>query len=280
MYLYHLFPCRPNTGQIPVVNMKIKAMLQAGLTSTARFAGKESELLTSSFSSSLPPLGDTSQRIYLVRHGETDWNARGLIQGGGFDIELNDTGRQQAALVGEVLADLPITAVVSSHLMRASETADIVHTRFPGAKRLVLHEFGEMRFGSFEGLAIRGPKATAQTIEKLKILKEKMRRDVNQRCPGGGESTAEVETRAKQGLTKIFKEISEEHRHIVIVAHGRTNKVLLASLLLRDALQFGSIQQGNTCINVIDLDREGVWTSQTVNYVEHIQRYDPNAPPP
>lgn len=263
--------CWAHTGQL--VGMKIKPVIHAGLTSTARFTGRESEIFTSSFSSSLPPLADTSQRIYLVRHGETDWNARGLIQGGGFDIELNDAGRQQAAMVGEVLANLPITAIVSSHLMRASETADIIHTRFPDAKRLVFNEFGEMRFGSFEGLAMRGPEVIPQTIEKLKTLKEQMGRDANVRCPGG-ESTAEVETRAKQGLSKMFQEISKEQRHIVIVAHGRTNKVLLASLLLGNALHFGSIQQGNTCINVIDLDREGVWISQAVNYVDHIPHHE------
>jgi broad specificity phosphatase PhoE len=260
--------------------MKIKDILKAGLTSIARFAGRQSEICTASFLSSRPPLVDTSQRIYLVRHGETDWNTRGLMQGGGFDIELNAVGRQQAAMVGDALAGIPIAAIVSSHLMRASETADIIHTRFPDAKRLVLNEFGEMRFGSFEGLAIRGPEVMPQTIEQLKTLKEKMKRDANARCPGGGESTAEVETRSKQGLSKVLQEISEEQRHIVIVAHGRTNKVLLASLLLGNALKFGSIQQENACINVIDLDREGVWTSHTVNYVEHIQQHDSKITPP
>jgi broad specificity phosphatase PhoE len=88
-----------------------------------------------------------------------------------------------------------------------------------------------MRFGSFEGLAIRGPEVM-QTIEQLKTLKEKMKRDANARCPGGGESTAEVETRSKQGLSKVLQEISEEQRHIVIVAHGRTNKVLLCCFYL------------------------------------------------
>ena len=46
----------------------------------------------------LPPPEPGFRRVYLLRHGETDWNARGMLQGGGFDIDLNATGRHQACL--------------------------------------------------------------------------------------------------------------------------------------------------------------------------------------
>lgn len=231
-----------------------------------------------SLASMLPPLADNCRaRVYLLRHGETDWNAKGLMQGGGYDIELNDKGRRQAAAVCNAelgLAGMPISVVASSNLKRASETADILHKQqFPTARRIVRKEFAEMSFGSFEGLAIRGPDATPETLEQFKSFNAVMQKDANERWPGG-ESTAEVALRAQQGLTQILDEVIDEHDeapHIAIVAHGRTNKVLLASLLTGDVLQYGEIQQGNTCINVIDLDCEGAWISQAINYIDHIQ---------
>lgn len=68
-----------------------------------------------------------AQYIGLVRHGITDWNAQGKIQGR-TDIPLNDTGRKQAALLAERLKkeDIAFEAVISSGLRRADETGAIL----------------------------------------------------------------------------------------------------------------------------------------------------------
>lgn len=231
----------------------------------------------------LPPVTETCRaRIYLLRHGETDWNAKGLMQGGGFDIELNDKGRQQAlAVVGKNALGgntVPgVSVVVSSHLKRASQTADILHEQlFPTAKRIIMNEFAEMSFGSFEGLAIRGPDATPETLEQFQSFNDIMKKNADEQWPGvGGESTREVVIRAQRGLHQLLDEFTSNSGapppHIAIVAHGRTNKVILASLLTGDVLQYGAFQQGNTCINVVDLDADGTWTARTLNYVDHIQ---------
>ena len=232
---------------------------------------------SSKLSTLLPPLEKSNRRIYLLRHGQTDWNKNGKMQGGGFDIELNDTGRKQAQLVSNELAGIPLGIIASSHLKRAHETADICCTRHPGAKRLVFPEFGEMRFGDFEGLAIRGPDATEKTRAQFKEFNDKMLGDINVRCPGGGESTAEVAARGRKGIQQILEEYPEEG-HIAIVAHGRTNKVILASLIYDSALKYYDIAQGNTCINVLDLSSDGKWTSRVLNYVDHYESSIP-APP-
>lgn len=64
-------------------------------------------------------------RIELIRHGQTDWNRDGRLQGSS-DIPLNDTGRAQAVETAAVLADQGLSAIVSSPLMRARETARII----------------------------------------------------------------------------------------------------------------------------------------------------------
>ena len=74
--------------------------------------------------------------LYLVRHGETDWNRSRRIQGR-TDIELNDTGREQALATSRLLARREWNAVISSPLSRALETASIIadRTRTRGSRR-------------------------------------------------------------------------------------------------------------------------------------------------
>mmetsp|Transcript_14456 Transcript_14456/g.20810 ORF Transcript_14456/g.20810 Transcript_14456/m.20810 type:complete len:259 (+) Transcript_14456:44-820(+) len=230
---------------------------------------------TTRLASMLPPLADNARRVYILRHGQTDWNLEGRMQGGGFDIELNENGRQQARMVSKELAGIPIGVIASSHLKRANETANIVLREQQqqqlklqqAAKRVVLEEFGEMRFGNLEGMIIRGLQLTDKT-KQIMMDMDAVELDITARYPGGGESTEEVETRARRGLQKILNDYPDE-KHLAIVAHGRTNKILLASLVYNDALRCREIPQGNTCINVVDQDQHGKWTCRILNFLEH-----------
>ena len=107
--------------------------------------------------------------LLLVRHGETDWNAEGRLQGH-TDRPLNDYGRRQAAALAEELAGREIDAIYASDLARARETAEIVAARIglPVALDVGLREknWGSLggpdavraRTGSsYEGESDRGP---------------------------------------------------------------------------------------------------------------------------
>mmetsp|Transcript_58243 Transcript_58243/g.117046 ORF Transcript_58243/g.117046 Transcript_58243/m.117046 type:complete len:270 (-) Transcript_58243:96-905(-) len=222
------------------------------------------------FANQLPPLAPNCRRIYLLRHGETDWNKRGLLQGGGFDIELNGKGRMQAALVGAELSTLPIGIVASSHLSRANETADNVKMFHPKAKRTVVPALGEMRFGSFEGVAIHGPEASPETLRRYERTAVQMRLNTGEKWPGqDGESVKEVADRACQAIVDLMSSNPKE-RHICCVAHGRTNKIILASLLWGDISRHEDMKQDNTCINIIDFNElNGTWEPILLSYVGH-----------
>lgn len=90
-------------------------------------------------------------RIYLARHGETDWNAAGRLQGH-TDIELNAAGRAQARALAAAVASAGIAAVVTSDLSRARETGAIVAELLGLAPPDVDPSLRERRFGVFEGL--------------------------------------------------------------------------------------------------------------------------------
>lgn len=89
--------------------------------------------------------------LYLVRHGETDWNAQRRIQGS-TDIPLNDTGRRQAADAAELLARRRFDAVVASPLSRAAETGAIIADRLGLTAPTTYPGLAERSYGEAEGL--------------------------------------------------------------------------------------------------------------------------------
>lgn len=90
-------------------------------------------------------------QLYLVRHGETNWNREHRIQGL-TDIPLNDTGRAQALVTGELLARRQWDGVYSSPLMRAFETASIIATATAQGAPQTIDTLVERNYGDAEGL--------------------------------------------------------------------------------------------------------------------------------
>lgn len=89
--------------------------------------------------------------LYLVRHGETDWNLQRRIQGS-TDIPLNDTGRQQAMKAGNLLARRDWDGILSSPLSRAYETASIIAREVGLGAPRALDDLVERAYGEAEGL--------------------------------------------------------------------------------------------------------------------------------
>jgi broad specificity phosphatase PhoE len=210
----------------------------------------------------------------LLRHGETDWNLLGKIQGGGYDIPLNDNGRLQAEKAAAELDGIPLGIVASSSLSRARETADILRDRHPNddITRVVDEGFNEMRFGEFEGYSSSADGADPDYLTYFKAMSRKVKDDPTCPFPGGGESTADVERRSIAALQRILQEADPSVQHIAIVSHGRTNKVIIAATALGDVQRFKEVRQSNTAINVIDVDtRTGVFQERIINHIEHVK---------
>lgn len=92
-------------------------------------------------------------KVFLIRHGITDWNLEKKIQGRE-DIALNEGGRKQAYYCAKHLADAPFDCIVSSPLMRARETAEIIGQYHLGVPIRVMEEFIERDFGEYSGTTL------------------------------------------------------------------------------------------------------------------------------
>lgn len=99
--------------------------------------------------------------IYLIRHGETDWNVQGRLQGIE-DIELNENGVRQAQICGEALRGVAVSKIITSPLKRAKRTAEIIASYLGGPEVIEDADFLERDFGRFSGL-------TPQEIQKAEI---------------------------------------------------------------------------------------------------------------
>src|SRR5574344_2128834 len=133
-------------------------------------------------------------RIIAIRHGETDWNVLGRIQGH-TDIGLNPQGQAQAQQVAQALAGETLDAVYSSDLLRAE----------PGLR--------ERCFGSFEGGSFA--QVTEQHPEAAMLWRK---RDPDFAPPAGGESLRQMQARIQAAVQRVAQ--AHLGGHLVLVAHG------------------------------------------------------------
>ncbi len=150
-------------------------------------------------------------RIIAVRHGETAWNVDARIQGQ-LDVGLNDTGRWQARRVGEALAGEQISAVYSSDLGRAHQTAQSI-AEVTGVAVVPEEGLRERSFGIFEG------KTFDEIHETWPDHAHNWRKRIPEwEPPEGGESLIQLRER----VTRTLQSLAARHpgEQIVVVAHG------------------------------------------------------------
>ena len=191
---------------------------------------------------------NSSTRILALRHGETAWNRDTRIQGQ-LDIGLNDRGRAQAVALAEALRDESITAIYSSDLSRARETAEAV-AAVSGAPLTLDIALRERAFGVFEGHT--WAEIEANWPEDSQRWRK---RDLNF-APGGGESLPVLFDRCVAAVERLAAVHPGET--IAIVAHGGVMDCLYRAGT-RQALDAPrSWQLGNATINRLLYSSEGL----------------------
>ena len=191
-------------------------------------------------------------RIYVARHGQTDWNLEGRLQGG-TDIPLNGTGRQQATQLGERFKNIRLDAIYSSALRRSRETAELIGSSAPLTS---LPRLNERRLGKFEGQKLSRSTTGGGAASSGAASDDPLTREYDRRLIApddsldGGESLEQFAERV-EGATK---ELLSRHRSgaILIVGHGMTNQMVLKSLLDLTFDQANGIQMANDELYLIE----------------------------
>ena len=181
-------------------------------------------------------------KIYLARHGETDWNAERRLQGW-TDIQLNENGRDQARQLAARMKSIHLDAVYCSVLLRSRETAEMLN-RTP---TICLPELNEQSLGKYEGEQLDGDQ----------LLEFQMRRRDFDDALDGGESRNQHRARIRSVLEQIQRNHSSDSQ-VIIVGHGGTNSLILRELFdLQTDLMFSI---GNSDLFLIDLPSNGTPT--------------------
>lgn len=196
--------------------------------------------------------------IYLCRHGETDHNNNGIVQGQMNEVDLNSKGRKQAEKLSERFQDLDIDKFYSSSLDRALQTAKIVAK--PHDKEVetsdLLKEVGR---SVFEGESFE------EMVEEIRSSESSS----HEWRPENGETLVEMQERGME----FFNQLKENHAQddkIVIVAHGGINGGIILGALDHSVRNSYLINQENCCVNKLKFSSRGVFEIESVNDISHL----------
>ena len=148
--------------------------------------------------------------LYLVRHGQTDWNVEGRWQGQA-DVPLNERGRQQAAQVARALSKLGLVAIYSSDLLRARETANTL-AALTGLEVQLDPRLREIHQGEWQGMLV------SEIQERYGEAFQRRKDDPLNVAPPGGETVLQVKERVVDAIEDIVQQHPQER--VAVVSHG------------------------------------------------------------
>ena len=184
-------------------------------------------------------------KIYLVRHGETDWNLQERMQGQA-DNPLNDTGRKQAQIVADKLRGITFDAAFSSTLCRAAATAEIIL----GQQKDLLQKGArvmEIGFGPWEGEKISRVMNEAHPLHNFFAGPDRYF------PPEGAESFFLLYERSEEFMDEVIFPLENQCQNVLIVGHGAWNRSILNPLKQTALADFWSQPLENCAVEVLDL---------------------------
>ncbi len=207
------------------------------------------------------------KKIYLIRHGQTDYNKNSVVQGSGIDSELNELGRAQAEAFYHQYKDVAFDKVYTSALKRSIQSVHkFIEKGLPHEKHTGLNE---INWGDKEGQKIT-PEGDAYYFHML----EEWRKGNVSLPIQGGESPQDVFDRQKPVLDLILSR--PEESNILICMHGRAMRVLLCMMLNYPIQEMDRFEHQNLCLYTLNYTGS-MFQVERFNDTEHLSELNINA---
>jgi broad specificity phosphatase PhoE len=206
----------------------------------------------------------SSKKIYLVRHGQTDFNLRGIVQGSGVDSSLNDYGRAQASAFFSMYNNVPFDKIYTSALKRSQQSVEAFIKK--GIHFEAFAGLNEISWGTKEGQSIT-PEEDAYYHYMLSQWNEG---NTGLKIEGG-ESPEDVVVRMKPAIDYI---LSQENEKIILVCmHGRAIRILLCYLLNLPLKSMDSFEHQNLGLYLLQYT-DGKFSIELHNDLTHLRNLD------
>lgn len=204
-----------------------------------------------------------TKQLYIIRHGQTDYNLQGIVQGSGVDSSLNHTGRKQAAAFYEAYHHLPFQRIYTSALKRTHETVqpfmrhNIPHTQLGG--------LNEINWGRHEGM-----QPTPDEKAYYYSVISSWRSGAVDRAVDQGESPVAVQQRQAVALEKI---LADPEELALICMHGRAMRIFLCLMLDIPLKEMDTFEHTNLCLYVLE-HNSNTFKLKVRNDTNHLLRLD------
>lgn len=205
--------------------------------------------------------------IYLIRHGQTEYNRKGVVQGSGIDAPLNDVGIFQAQAFYNAYRHIPFDRVYTSTLQRSIQSVQqflddgLPHTQLAG--------LNEINWGEKEGKA-----ANSENHAYYASVIKAWREGNLDMAITGGESPLMVMERQKPALDHILAQ--QQEKKILICMHGRAIRIFLCLMLNHDLSRMDDFQHDNLGLYLLKYDYDsGKFFVELANELSHLPALPP-----
>ena len=200
------------------------------------------------------------KEVYLIRHGQTEFNKLKIVQGSGVDSSLNDVGISQAQKFYEHYNGIPFGKIFISGLKRTYETAmPFIDKKIPFEK---LADLNEISWGIFEGKP--STKEMHKAYHKLNGAWEEGRFEERMK---GGESANELKERLERAVERIKLEPVDK---LLVVSHGRAMRCLVCLLKGVSIKEMSNVEHHNTGLYKFNLSQNG-FNLKIENDTKHLE---------
>lgn len=201
------------------------------------------------------------KKIYIVRHGQTDYNLQGVVQGSGIDAPINARGKAQATAFFNSFQGVPFDKIYYSGLIRTQQSIqEFLNLGIPSES---LSELNEISWGTYEGTPL-----TPEEGEYYNHILAQWKEGNLDFAIAGGESPNLVAQRLRMALKRI---LINPGVHTLVCMHGRAMRIFLSLILDTDLKLMDQYAHQNLCLYVVEKGDSGKYHLVKSNDIAHLK---------